>query len=260
MKLSIITINYNNRAGLHKTIESVVSQSCNDFEYIIIDGNSLDGSVDVIKKYSDRIDYWVSEPDKGIYNAMNKGIDVAKGEYCIFLNSGDSFCDYQTLSLSLPFLDGTDVIAGYSKLDTGEIGNLPKEITLQSLYNHQQPCHQSSFIKTELLKKYRYDEKYKLVSDWKFFIQIFIYDNCSYKPIDVFVSVYDTSGISSTNRMLIDEEHVKVLRDNFPQRIYDYYLYNTKSHGDRLYNMIRRSNFFKIYDTAAMLLLKILGR
>ena len=198
--ISVITINHNNHAGLLKTIDSVVNQTYNNFEYIIIDGGSTDGSVDVIKKYADRIDYWVSEPDNGIYNAMNKGIDVAKGEYCIFLNSGDSFCDYQTLSLSLPFLDGTDVVAGYAKLDTGEIGTLPKEITLQSLYNHQHPCHQSSFIKTELLKKYRYDEKYKLVSDWKFFIQIFIYNNSSYKPIDVVVSVYDTNGISSINR------------------------------------------------------------
>ena len=251
MKLSVITINYNNRDGLFKTIESVVNQSSNDFEYIIIDGGSTDASIDVIKMYSDKINYWVSEPDNGIYNAMNKGIDVAKGEYCIFLNSGDSFCDYQTLSLSLPFLDGTDVVAGYAKLDTGEIGNLPKEITFQSLYNHQQPCHQSSFIKTELLKKYRYDEKYKLVSDWKFFIQIFIYDNSSFKPIDVVVSVYDTNGISSTNRTLIDEEHVKVLRDDFPKRIYDYYLYNTSTYSIRLYNALRRSRCDIIFETIA---------
>ena len=81
MKLSVITINYNNRDGLKKTIESVVNQTYKDFEYIIIDGGSTDGSVEVLKEYSDKIDYWVSEPDKGIYNAMNKGIDIAKGEY-----------------------------------------------------------------------------------------------------------------------------------------------------------------------------------
>lgn len=84
MKLSVITINYNNCSGLKKTIESVVNQTATQFEYIVIDGGSTDGSVDVIKEYSDKIDYWVSEPDRGIYNAMNKGIDVAKGEYCIF--------------------------------------------------------------------------------------------------------------------------------------------------------------------------------
>ena len=98
MKFSIITINYNNCEGLRRTIESVVNQTCHDFEYIIIDGGSTDGSVDVIKQYADQIDYWVSEPDKGIYNAMNKGVAVAKGEYCLFLNSGDSLHNNSALA------------------------------------------------------------------------------------------------------------------------------------------------------------------
>ncbi|MDR2910496.1 MAG: glycosyltransferase [Bacteroidales bacterium] len=89
MKLSIITINLNNVAGLQKTIESVVKQTFTDYEYIVIDGGSTDGSADIIKQHANKITYWVSEPDKGIYNAMNKGIRVAKGEYCLFLNSGD---------------------------------------------------------------------------------------------------------------------------------------------------------------------------
>ena len=86
MKVSVITINYNNCDGLSRTIESVVKQSFKEYEYIVIDGGSTDGSADVIRKYADKIDYWVSESDKGIYNAMNKGIDVAKGEYCNFMN------------------------------------------------------------------------------------------------------------------------------------------------------------------------------
>lgn len=249
MKLSVITINYNNHDGLRKTIKSVVNQTFKDFEYIIIDGGSTDGGVDVIKKYADKIDYWVSEPDKGIYNAMNKGIDIAKGEYCIFMNSGDCFHDNQTLSLSIPHLDGIDVIAGYAKLDSGERVDRPIEITLQSLYNHQQPCHQSSFIRTILLKKYHYDEKYKLVSDWKFFIQVFVYGDSSYKPIDVVVSVYDSVGLSSVNRQLIDSEHVSILEHDFPKRVYDYYLYNTSSYLGKLYNAVRRSRCNKMFET-----------
>lgn len=256
-KLSVITINYNNCDGLKKTVKSVISQNIKDFEYIIIDGGSTDGSIDVIKTYSDRIDYWVSEPDRGIYNAMNKGIDVASGEYCIFLNSGDSFYDYQTLSLCIPGLDGTDVLAGHVQLDTGKIEKSPMNITIQSLYNHQQPCHQSSFIKTELLKKYHYDEKYKLVSDWKFFIQVFIFDNCSYKSLDIIVSIYDTDGISSINRSLIDKEHVCVLRDDFPKKIYDYYIYNTETYGAKLYNVFRRSKCYKIFDKVSMAIYKL---
>ena len=88
MKYSIITINYNNRDGLEMTINSVLGQSYQDLEYIIIDGGSTDGSVEVIKKYESRIDYWVSEPDKGVYNAMNKGIGKASGDYLNFMNSG----------------------------------------------------------------------------------------------------------------------------------------------------------------------------
>ena len=260
MKLSVITINYNNCSGLKKTIESVVNQTATQFEYIVIDGGSTDGSVDVIKEYSDKIDYWVSEPDRGIYNAMNKGIDVAKGEYCIFLNSGDWFYDYKILSLIIPHLDGTDVIAGHVIHDTGNICNVPLKMTVQLLYSHQACCHQSSFIKTPLLKKYRYDENYKIVSDWTFFIQIFIYDNALYKPIDIIVSVYDTLGLSSNNRSLLDEEHVSVLRNDFPPRIYDYYIDNTASFGARLYNVIRRSKYNRFFELIAKYIFKILGR
>ena len=135
MKLSIITINYNNKEGLLKTILSVVNQNHHDYEYIIIDGGSNDGSVDIYKDYADKNDYWVSEKDKGIYNAMNKGIDVAKGEYCIFMNSGDTFYDSNTLQLCIPCLDGTDVLAGGCKLDSGGILNPPRVITFENLYN-----------------------------------------------------------------------------------------------------------------------------
>ena len=86
MLYSIITINFNNCDGLRRTIESVVNQTNDNYEYIVIDGGSTDGSVDVIQKYSDRISYWVSEKDDGIYNAMNKGVRHAHGDYCLFLN------------------------------------------------------------------------------------------------------------------------------------------------------------------------------
>lgn len=92
-KLSIITVNLNNKDGLQKTIESVISQTCKDFEWIIIDGGSVDGSKDIIEKYSKEIDYWVSESDQGIYHAMNKGILRSHGEYLLFLNSGDYLFD-----------------------------------------------------------------------------------------------------------------------------------------------------------------------
>ena len=103
MKYSIITVNYNNKEGLRKTIESVISQTFRDFEYIVIDGGSSDGSAELLKEYSDKITYWVSEPDKGIYNGMNKGIAKATGDYLNFMNSGDCFYDQQVLKYHLDF-------------------------------------------------------------------------------------------------------------------------------------------------------------
>ena len=98
MKLSIITVNFNNVEGLRKTAESIVSQTFQDFEWIVIDGGSTDGSKELIEQYSDRIAYWCSEKDSGIYNAMNKGVRYAKGEYINFMNSGDCFADSSVLS------------------------------------------------------------------------------------------------------------------------------------------------------------------
>src|SRR5574339_979809 len=96
-KISIITVNYNDKAGLEKTLRSVTSQTLKDFEYVVIDGGSNDGSKELIESYADKIDYWVSEPDKGVYSAMNKGIKAATGEFVIFMNGGDLFYDTQVL-------------------------------------------------------------------------------------------------------------------------------------------------------------------
>lgn len=258
MKLSVITINYNNRDGLRKTVESVINQTSTQYEYIVIDGGSTDGSVDVIKEYTDKIDYWVSEPDKGIYNAMNKGIAVAKGEYCIFLNSGDWFYDNKILSLIFPHLDGTDVVAGHLKLDTDGIWYAPEEVTMSMLYGGKTLSHPATFIKTSLLKRYYYDESYKIVSDWKFFIQIFIYDNASYKPINLIISMFDTNGISSTNKNLCTDETFCVLKNDFNHRVYDYYLSHSIDDDGRLYNIIRQTKYRKIVYSFIVVIFKFI--
>ena len=156
MKLSIITINYNNREGLRKTIESVVNQTCQDFEYIVIDGGSTDGSAEVIKEYSDKIDYWVSEKDNGIYDAMNKGIDKAKGEYCQFLNSGDDLYDNYVIEQIYPNLNESEIVVG--KIFLSNIASPSEDIpsvSMLRLFSKSLP-HSSAFISTPLLKKYHY--------------------------------------------------------------------------------------------------------
>lgn len=184
MKLSVVTINYNNCDGLKKTIESVVNQTYKGFEFIIIDGGSTDGSVDIIKEYSDSISYWVSESDRGIYHAMNKGIDVASGDYCNIMNSGDCFYNNNTLENVIDDLGDASIIYGKFMFTNGASNNIAEILSLDCFYRKCKIHHQSSFIATSLLKKYKYDENYKIVSDYKFWIQTIILDNCTCKFVD----------------------------------------------------------------------------
>ena len=156
-KLSVITINYNNRDGLRKTIESVVNQTCKDFEYIIIDGISTDGSVDVINEYADRIDYWVSEPDKGCYHAMNKGVKVASGEYVIFMNSGDYFYTNEVIADFVASNPTEDVLCGDMFLSLGCVNEVPEKLTFRYFFEGNLP-HQACFIKSSVQKQHPNNE------------------------------------------------------------------------------------------------------
>ncbi len=218
MKYTIITINYNNFNGLKRTIENVLCQTFYDYEYIIIDGGSTDNSVDIIKQYADHITYWVSEKDKGIYHAMNKGVAKAKGEFCIFMNSGDCFHSPNVLSSIDEYQE--DIICGkvLKGSSTSPSGHNKPTITLVDLMRGSLP-HQAMFIKRELLVKHPYDEKYKILSDWKFCIETIIYDNCSFRNIDLIVADYDTSGISTNSNGLLSKEREIILKELFPPRI-----------------------------------------
>jgi glycosyltransferase involved in cell wall biosynthesis len=222
MLFSIITINYNNSEGLRQTIDSVVSQTYHEYEYIIIDGGSTDGSVNIIKSFSDHIDYWVSEKDRGIYHAMNKGVAQAHGDYCIFMNSGDLFYNNSVLKLVEESKIRDDIVVGKVVINSKDklISPPPTsgELTLYHLYSGAIP-HQGTFIKTELLRKYPYDENLKISSDWKFFVQVLIIDNRSIHYIDSYVARYDTDGISASNPVLMRKEKDDVLADLFPPRV-----------------------------------------
>ncbi len=223
MKYSIITINYNNRDGLRRTIESVVNQTCQDFEYIIIDGGSTDGSVEVIKEYADRIDYWVSEPDKGIYNAMNKGILQAHGEYLNFMNSGDCFYDEKVLENVFSKLDKDLIVGKMTYLNNTFREHKKSTITMYDFIHGTLP-HQASFFRRELFSNnHLYDENFRIVSDWKFYIECLIFENCTYRIIDLIVCDFDTNGIGTTNSELNKVERVKVLETMLPSRILDDY-------------------------------------
>ncbi|MGM9506793.1 glycosyltransferase family 2 protein [Larkinella sp. GY13] len=225
MRLSIITINLNNFHGLEKTIKSVINQTSDDFEYIIIDGGSTDGSVNIIKKYENRITYWLSEPDHGIYHAMNKGILRAKGEYCQFLNSGDLLKSNDVTQKMLVNLSDCGILYGnmIKKLSNGKQyrdknfdGQKPTMLTFyRGTINHS-----SAYIKRNLFNKYGlYDQNLQIVSDWKFYlITIGIYNESAiYCNIDV--TVFDMNGISNTHTKLEKLERRRVLKEYIPANI-----------------------------------------
>lgn len=224
MKLSIVTVNYNDAEGLERTIKSVLSQSFKDFEFIIIDGGSTDNSVDVIRKYAGNIDYWLSEPDGGIYPGMNKGLRQAKGEYVNFMNGGDCYHSSDVLEKIFALETDADIITG-AHSENG-IRNVGKGgVTMLDLYKWAID-HQASFIRRDVALRHPYDEKYRIVSDWKFFIEALIFDNCSFFYTDTVVVDVDMKGISNTNFDLDKQEREAVLRELFPERVLkDYQLF-----------------------------------
>lgn len=220
MRLSIITINYNNCDGLKKTIDSIVSQSTKDFEWIVIDGGSNDGSRELIEKCSSRISYWVSEPDKGIYNAMNKGIDQAHGDYLLFLNSGDWLYDNTSLERCFAHDFTADVMYGDCVFyyDNQKVKHrYPSTLTFEFLYRSSL-SHCSSFIKREVLAKEHYNEEYKIVSDLEFWVKLAFLGG-SFCHLDEYVSVFDTTGISSTNHELDNAERQHMLSQFVPEMV-----------------------------------------
>ena len=221
MKISVITVNYNDAIGLEGTIRSVIDQKNSDYEYIVIDGGSSDGSVEVIKKYTDKIYYWISEKDRGIFHAMNKGVAQAHGDYCLFLNSGDSFCNENVLNHIQGLGDSDDIIVGkvLSKNDKSQLFIPPsRDISLYYLYSGTVP-HQGAFIKTDLLKRMPYDENLKIVSDWKFFFEAIILNNCSVRYTDDYIAEFDTTGVSTSNPDKMWKEKEQVLSEFFSSRV-----------------------------------------
>ena len=195
--LSIITINYNDAVGLEKTIQSVISQSYKDVEYLVIDGASTDSSATVINKFADKIDCWVTEKDTGIYNAMNKGIKAAKGDYLLFLNSGDLLNGSTALMdfIHHPDFQG-DIIYGDYKFDKG--GKVyPDTLTPLFFYRSSLPHQSTLFHKKVFEEMGLYDEHFKMVSDRAFYIKCFLSNQFVFKHINYPLAVFDLSGVSN---------------------------------------------------------------
>lgn len=226
-KISVITINRNNAAGLQKTINSVVSQASFDFEYVVVDGLSTDNSLAVIKDYEEKIDRWLSENDKGIYNAMNKGLAMATGEYVIFLNSGDVFHNDDVLNTVFAHMQGEDVIYGnIGVYENGKLREIASASTVEfyKRYQHNLPPHPALFAKRAvLLELGGFDETYRIIADVALIAKIFGSQARTYKHINSLFTIFDMEGVSSNNenQRNIYHERKAFIQKEFPQYLKD---------------------------------------
>jgi glycosyltransferase involved in cell wall biosynthesis len=228
-RISIITVNYNDKDGLQRTIESVISQSYKNTEFIVIDGGSTDGSKSVIEKYENHITFWVSEEDEGIYHAMNKGIRKSKGSHLFFLNSGDEF----STPFALESLSSAraDIIYGNVTNVLGEKRvevKYPARLRASFLF-YTTICHQALLISRRTFEVVGlYDESLKIASDWKFLILALCRHNFTYTYVDANISFFYLGGISSNKKYyrLLIEEREKVIHEEFPLFVEDYKLQN----------------------------------
>lgn len=254
IKISIITINYNNASGLEKTIKSVVEQQGSDYEYIIIDGGSDDGSKEIIEKYKEKIIRWVSEKDGGIYDAMNKGIAMASGDYCLFLNSGDWLLNSEILLSVSKLNPSADILYGELLFDFGDnvtkIGKQPAKLDIHYLFS-ENIWHPATFIKTKLFQKFgTYNTTYKIAGDYDFFFNTIAIQKVSTRYVEFPISGYNTTGISSnaSNAKLIQQErsniHKKYLQPGQIEYLTNVSKFKVKFIAKWLVNKPRATYFF----------------
>ena len=218
--ISIITVSFNIADEIERTCKSIVNQTFQDFEWIVVDGGSDDGTKDILQRFSFRINSFTSERDNGIYNAMNKGIRKSSGKYLVFLNGGDSFFDDDSLNIissSLTF--DYDIVTGNSRIVNQLSYNDWIAPDKPDLFSSTLP-HNASYIKRMLFDKYfLYNENLKIVSDYEFFIKVFFQD-IDYYHVNSLVSVFYQNGISSVNRELAQKENDFVRKKYFSRRYF----------------------------------------
>lgn len=224
-KVSVITVNLNNHLGLKRTLNSVIQQNYKNFEYLVIDGDSSDGSRELIKEYADKINFWLSEKDTGVYSAMNKGVLNATGDYLIFLNSGDHFSNSQALTNLISNSSGEDLVFGNIYVqESGMVWTkrYTKKLNFRYFYFESLP-HPACLISRRLFDQYGlYDTFLKIASDWKFFLLVVAKYNCTYKYVDKEISTFYFDGMSSNKANVIILENER--RSTMKKYFYFYYL------------------------------------
>jgi glycosyltransferase involved in cell wall biosynthesis len=223
LKISIISINYQNKSGLINTCESVFSQTYSDIEFIVIDGGSKDGSVEYLNSVSDEIQYWISESDNGVYHAMNKGILNSTGEYLIFMNSGDCFYDQYVLENFIKLNPISYIVYGLIVWDdTNLYWNPPNDITLKDTLSKVLIPHQATFYKRKCFEEFGYyKEEFSIVSDWGILIEL-ITSNHSLAKISLVICNSAPAGLSNRSMFIIHSQKLRYIL-KYRRNLFFYY-------------------------------------
>lgn len=228
--VSVITVVKNGEKDLEKTIKSVINQTYSNIEYIIVDGGSTDETLNIIKKYEDKIDYWISEPDKGIYDGMNKGIDMVEGDWIIFMNSGDIFYSKNIVEKVINNIQkDTDLAFGDWIVNYPQYGNIKKHRKagkLNDLWKGMIFFHQTLFTRTNILKENKFDYyNYKSAADYDFVIKAY-YKKYKFQKINQIIAVVTAGGLSDVKRVNSIKERLTILK-KYDKNIFHhlYYLF-----------------------------------
>jgi glycosyltransferase involved in cell wall biosynthesis len=226
LKISVVTVVKNDSPGFEKTAQSILGQDYPALEWIVIDGGSTDGTVEEIRKYENRISYWFSESDLGPYDAMNKGLSKATGEWIIFLNAGDLFYANKTLTgIFNSSMNDADIVFGDAIADYRTFKVYQKAGRPRDLWKGMICRHQSLVIRTNLIKKMKFDLAFKYGADYAMVFQLFSHGS-RFKYFPMPISIYDTRGISNRNMFKSVRDHYIFLKQfrglTIKERIYYY--------------------------------------
>jgi glycosyltransferase involved in cell wall biosynthesis len=244
-KVSIVTVVRNDRAGLEKTFQSVFMQSYKAIEYLVIDGKSTDGTVNIIESYREKLQYWVSEADTGIYNAMNKGILKATGDYVLFLNAGDYFKSADVIETLVMKTDNKEIVYGdiiYKSVTAEKMEVFPETLDFTFFADNSLP-HPCTLIQRSLFDRLGlYDEKIRICADWAFFLNAIARHNVSYKHVQIPVTVFLKGGISSDTSKVVAEKEL------YFQQFFSFYFseYLLRKRYESILYHFRKSRIIKV--------------
>jgi glycosyltransferase involved in cell wall biosynthesis len=199
--ITVVTVVYNGEESIENTILSIINQTYKNIEYIIIDGGSIDGTIDIIKKYEEKITFWSSEPDKGIYDAKNKSIEKATGDWINFMNVGDTFVSNDTVKQISNFLkDDLNIVYGDCLIKYNDQSDsiYKKSNNFDKIIYHIPFCHQSVFVKTSLMKEFKFELTYSCTGDYNFFFNVYKCRKNNALRVPIPVSLYDMHGVSNS--------------------------------------------------------------